>query len=120
MARTGIKLAVVGLLALASLGLLVQPAAAFHAGATVNCGTVGTFTVRATPNAADFESPPPNAVLLFDEGGTLSILEVYRNGQLVWNPAHVGRASNNVEEVTCSYTLANGVQLQVTGVFTGH
>jgi hypothetical protein len=61
-----------------------------------------------------FGAPPVNSVLQFDGGGTLSILREYRNGQLVWDPAAVGIVSNNVDEVTCSFTLSNGDELEMT------
>ena len=31
----------------------------------------------------------------------------------------IGMASNNVEEVTCSFTLNNGVYIEITGVYMG-
>jgi hypothetical protein len=109
----------VGMLAaVATVGLLAQPAAALHGGAIADCGNAGTFALRTTPNSADFQSPPVNAVLLFEGGGTLSVLAVSRDGRLVWDSAATGMASNAVEEVTCSFTLANGVHVAITGVFT--
>jgi hypothetical protein len=57
-------------------------------------------------------------VLPFEGGGTLSTLAEYRDGVLDWDPTAVGRARNNLEEVTCSFALANGVELQITGVYT--
>jgi hypothetical protein len=110
---------VLATVATATLVVVAQPAAAFHRGATADCGDAGVFTVRATPNGAGFESPSPNSILLFEEGGTLSIRRAVRDGVLVWDSAAVGMAHNNVDEVTCSITLANGVHLVVTGVYTG-
>jgi hypothetical protein len=104
---------------MAVLGVLAPPAGALHGGAIADCGAAGTFTLRVTANGAGFESPGPNAHLLFVEGGTLSVLRVVRNGVLVWDPAAVGREANALTEVTCSFELANGVDLEVTGVFAG-
>lgn len=105
---------------LAIIGLLAQPAAALHGGAIADCGDAGTLTVRATPNAAGFESPLFNGVLLFEEGGTLSLMIVSLDGVVAWDDAAVGVTANAVEEVTCSFELANGVDVEATGVHTGH
>jgi len=112
--------AVGALVALASVGLLVQPAAALHEGAVADCGDAGTFELRFQLTEAGFGAPPVNSVLQFEGGGTLSILREYRNGVLDWEPSDgVGIAHSNVEEVTCSFTLRNGDELVITGVFTG-
>ena len=109
--------AAIGVLAL--MGLLAQPAAAVHGGAIVD-GPAGTFRLATTDNGAGFQAPPFTAVLRFEEGGTLSVQQAYFNGLLVWDPAAVGRAANSVDEVTCSFTLANGVDVDITGVLTRH
>jgi hypothetical protein len=106
------------LAALALVGVLAQPAAAVHIGAIVDCADAGTFTIRATPNGAGFEAPILGGVLLFEEGGTLIPLEVYRNGVLQWNNAAPGMAVNAVEEITCTFTIASGYW-EVTGAYTG-
>jgi hypothetical protein len=111
--------AIAAVMALASVALSAQPAAALHFGAIAECGTLGTLTLTGTENADGFSSPPVNSVLTFEEGGRLNNLRVYRDGQLIWDPATVGMARNNLEEVTCSFTLANGVELVVTGIYTG-
>ena len=112
------SMAVGGLVPLVSVGLLAQPAVALHEGAIADCGTTGTFTLHGTPNNAGFQSPPVNSVLQFEGGGTLSIISASEDGVLVWDPAVVGRASNALEEVTCTFTLANGVELEITGIYT--
>jgi hypothetical protein len=119
MARRRLRPVIALFVTVASVGLAAESAAANHRGAVADCGIAGTFTVRATPNGAGFESPPFGDVLLFAEGGTLSVLRLSVDGQVTWEAAAVGRARNNVEEVTCSFTLANGVEVQATGVFTG-
>jgi hypothetical protein len=65
-----------------------------------------------------FESPPWGDVLLFQGGGTLSPLVVYIDGEVAWDDASGGLANNAVDEVTCSFELANGVHVEATGVFT--
>jgi len=113
------RLALVGLVSLAWVGLLAQPAAAFHKGAIADCGDAGTFTLRAQENGAGFEAPPPSGALLFEEGGVLTILKIVRDDVVVFDAAVTGRANNAVEEVTCEFTLANGVEVEITGVFAG-
>lgn len=113
------RIAVVGSVALAFVAVLAQPAAAVHEGAIVNCGSAGTFTLETTSTGAGFASPPFTALLRFEEGGTLSVLTTSFDGVLVWNPAAVGRDANAVDEATCSFTLRNGVLVEITGVLTG-
>jgi len=112
------KIAVVVFLAFASVGLLAQPAATFHEDATVDCGSTGTFTLKTTPTGEGFGAPRFTAVLLFEGGGTLSVMKASFNGVVVFDPAATGRAANAVEEVTCSFTLRNGVFVEITGVYT--
>jgi hypothetical protein len=115
--RRGITALTVG--ALVVLGTFAQPAGATHAGAIADCGSAGTFTVKAQDNGAGVQSPAPDKVVVFEEGGTLTVLEFSINGQLVWSAAQTGRASNNVEEVTCSFRNADpGELFTATGIFT--
>jgi hypothetical protein len=100
------------------LGAFAQPVGASHAGAIADCGSGGTFTVKAHDNGAGFQSPAPDAVLAFEEGGTLTILDFYVNGQLIFSKAETGRANNNQEEVTCSFTSGDGVLFTATGILT--
>lgn len=113
------RLGLAGSLALASVGLVAQPAAAVHDGAAVDCGDVGTFTIRATPNGAGFQAPVLGGVILFEEGGLLVPQVAYRDGVLQWGGAVVGMAANAVEETTCTFTIASGYW-QITGVLTGY
>lgn len=108
----------VAVFAMIGSGLLIQPAGALHGDAVADCGSAGTFTLRTTPNGAGFESPAWGNVLLFEGGGTLAPLVVSRDGQVLWDDAARGLARNAVEEVTCSFTLANGAQVVATGIFT--
>jgi hypothetical protein len=114
------RLAVVGLIAYAWAGLLAQPAGAFHIGQAVNCGDAGTFTIRAQPNGAGFEAPPPGDALLFEEGPSLALLQLTINGVVVFDGTAVGLAHNSLDEVTCTFTLANGVPFEVVGLLVGH
>jgi hypothetical protein len=113
------RLALVGLVTVAWVGLLAQPAAALHKGATADCGDAGTFTVRAQENGAGFESPPPSGAFLFEEGGVLTLLRIVRDGVVTFDAPATGRAKNAVDEVTCVMTLANGSVLEITGVLGG-
>jgi hypothetical protein len=119
MARIRRRIAIAGSVALLAVGVLAQPVAALHKGATADCGSAGILTLKAQPNGAGFEAPPPGDVLRFEEGGTLSILVLQIDGQVVFDAAAVGRANNNIDEVTCSFELANGVPFVVTGIYTG-
>ena len=111
---------VVGLVAaLVILGAFPQLAAATHAGAIADCGGAGTFTVKAQDTGAGVEFPDPGKVVLFEEGGALTVLEFYVEGQLVWSAAQTGRAKNNVTEVTCTFRNADpGELFTVLGVLT--
>lgn len=113
--------AVVGLAAstLVILGAFPQPAGATHAGAIVDCGSAGTFTVKAQDTGSGVQFPDPGKLVLFEEGGALTVLEFYIEGQLVWSAAQTGRANNNVTEVTCSFRNADPRELfTVVGVLT--
>src|SRR5215207_3931745 len=113
---------VVGLTAgaLVILGACPQPAGATHDGATADCGSAGTFTVKAQDTGAGVQFPDPGKLVLFEGGGALTVLEFYVEGQLVWSAAQTGRASNNVTEVTCSFRNADpGELFTVVGVLTG-
>jgi hypothetical protein len=105
--------------ALVVLGTFSQPAGATHAGAIADCGSVGTFTVKAQDNGAGSQSPDPGKVVVFEEGGALTVLEFYVDGQLIWSAAKTGRAHNNVVETTCSFRNADpGELFTVVGVLT--
>jgi len=108
-----------GAIAMLAAGLLVQPVAAVHIGATADCGAAGTFTIRAQPNGAGFEAPTLGGVILFKEGGLLTPLLAYRNGAVAWSQAEVGMAANVVDEVTCTFSIASG-DWEITGVLTGY
>jgi hypothetical protein len=55
--RRGITVLTVG--ALVVLGTLAQPAGATHAGAIADCGSAGTFTVKAQDNGAGVQVTRP-------------------------------------------------------------
>jgi hypothetical protein len=115
--RRGVTVLTVGTLVV--LGTFAQPAGATHDGAIADCGSAGTFTVKAQDNGAGVQSPGPGTLVLFEEGGVLTVFEFSVNGQLLWNAAQTGRAKNNVEEVTCSFRNADpGELFTVTGILT--
>ena len=116
MRSTGLGLAAS---ALVMLGAFPQPAGATHAGAVADCGSAGTFTVKAQDTGVGVQSPDPGKLVLFEEGGALTVLEFYVEGQLLWSAAQTGRAKNNVTEVTCSFRNADpGELFTVVGVLT--
>jgi hypothetical protein len=119
MASTRVGMATAaGLVVLGAVGWLAQPAAALHGGAIADCGDAGIFTFRTVETGAGTQSPPWGDVLLLEGGGTLAPQVVVIDGEVAWDDASVGLANNAVEEVTCSFTLANGLRVDATGVFT--
>ena len=104
--------------AAASLGLFAGSASATHAGALATCDNGDTFTLRAADNSAGFQSPAPDHVLIFEEGGVLTLSRLSVDGNLVIDRAQTGRTMNAVDEVTCSFTLGAGPFFEVTGVLT--
>jgi hypothetical protein len=113
--RGGITLAIATLVV---LGSLAGPAVASHAGAIADCGNAGTFTVKAAENSAGFQSPFPTSVIVFEEGGVLTVHEVSRDGQLLFTRADTGREKNNLTEITCSFTTGSDGTFTVTGILT--
>jgi hypothetical protein len=113
--RGGITLAFATLVA---LGSVAGSAVGSHAGAIANCGSAGTFTVKAAENSAGFQSPFPTSVIVFEEGGVLTVDEVSRDGQLLLARAATGREKDNLTEVTCSFTTGSDGTFTVTGILT--
>jgi hypothetical protein len=105
-------------IALVGLATFAGPAAGSHAGALADCGTAGTFTVKATDNAAGSQSPTPFTAVVFEGGGVLTVQEISRNGQLLFTRASNGRARNSLTEVTCSFTSLSDGTFTVTGILT--
>jgi hypothetical protein len=110
------RMAIAVACAVASAGLFVGSASASHAGALVTCDNGDTFTIRAVDNGAGFQSPKPADVLIFEEGGVLTILRASVDGNLLFSFAETGQAHNAVDEVTCSFTIGAGAFFEVTGV----
>lgn len=110
----------------AALGLS-GTAMAGHDDETATCTigtTVTTFTIRATPNSAGFESPNPFNVLVFEEGAVLTAHTVRLNGNLLFSHAVTGRAQNALTEVTCTFTVGPGMGagsvFEITGILNTH
>jgi hypothetical protein len=103
---------------LVALGTAGQ-AVASHAGTIVDCGTAGTFTVRATENSAGFQAPFPTSVIVLEEGGVLTVQSISRDGQPLGSRADNGRQRNSLTEVTCSITTGSDGVFTVTGILTG-
>src|SRR5215471_17062066 len=59
------------------VGVWVQSASATHGGATIDCGSAGTFTIKAqdTPAQGGIQAPFPHTVILFEEGGLVTVAE---------------------------------------------
>jgi hypothetical protein len=107
-------------LALVALAAAGTPALASHAGTTVDCGSAGTFTVRAMQTAAgDHQAPEPSSIIVFREGGALTVFEFRVNGVLRFTLADRGRQQNALDEVTCSFENEAGARFQVTGILAG-
>ena len=107
------------IMAAMSLGAYVQPASAFHAGATVDCGSAGTFTIKATQTGAGpgIQAPYPWTTIVFEEGGVLTVFKFIENGQVLYDRNETGRAMYAANEVTCTFTFERG-DIEVTGILT--
>src|SRR5688500_7957465 len=97
--RMGVAIALAALAVTAFAPL----ALASHGGATVDCGSSGTFTLRVTETGnGDWQAPGPFDMLLFEEGGAFKPLEVWVNGSLRFSNAAIGRDQNALTEVQCT------------------
>jgi hypothetical protein len=119
--------AVIAFAACTAAFVLCGSAVAGHDDETATCTTgttVMTFTIRATPNSAGFESPNPFNVLVFEEGAVLTAHTVRVNGNLVFSHAVTGQAQNALTETTCTFTVGAGTGagsvFEVTGVLNTH
>jgi hypothetical protein len=75
------------------LGVYVQPAVAFYAGATVDCGSAGMFTIKATQTGEGpgIQAPYPWTVIVFKERGVLTVFKFTGNGQVLINKNETAR-----------------------------
>ena len=117
------RTAVAGLLATALLGLAAHPAAAIHQGATLDCGSAGTYTIKTTTTPTG--RFPPSFIqvdLLGRDGkvvGTLVPFEVSINGQplqLVGGSNAADAVGDKVGFATCTFTWANGDYVVLVGL----
>jgi hypothetical protein len=112
-----------GVFAIALLGLLAQPAAAIHSGATIDCGSAGTYTIETGENGTSVFKPGfVQVVLLGQDGkvvGTLVPFKVSINGQLL---QFEGKAADPIEDhvglATCSFTGSNGDYVVLEGILS--
>jgi hypothetical protein len=104
--------------AVAAFALFAGSAHASHAGAVATCNNGATFTLRAAENSGGFQSPAPDHVLIFEEGGVLTVFRLSVEGNVVLSRAEVGRANNTRMEVTCTFTIGDGLDFEVTGLLT--
>ena len=108
-------------IALAALAVtaFAPMALASHGGASVDCGSYGTFTLRVTETGnGSWQAPGPGNVLIFEEGGTLKPLEVWVDGNLRFSNAATGRDQNALTEVQCSFVIGTGQRFVVEGILT--
>jgi hypothetical protein len=104
--------------AVAVFALFAGSAYASHAGAVATCDNGDMFTLRAADNSGGFQSPAPDHVLIFEEGGVLTVFRLSVDGNVVLSRAEVGQANNAGTEVTCSFTIGDGAHFEVTGLLT--
>ena len=114
------RMALGGLLATASLGFMAQPAAAIHQGATLDCGSLGTYTLDPATNKVG-AFPSFTAVNLLERNGkvvgTLIPFAFSDNG--VWIDLEgnaEGPLSDHVGLATCSFTGSNGHDIVLVGL----
>jgi hypothetical protein len=112
-------MAVAGLFAIALVGLVAQPASAIHHGATIDCGSAGTYTIKTGDNGVSVFKPGFFQVdLLAQDGkvvGTLVPFQVSVNGQPI---QFVGNTPDQLEDrfATCSFTGSNGDYFVLVGL----
>ena len=110
-----------GVFAIALLGLLAQPAAAIHSGATLDCGSAGTYTIKTGENGTSVFKPGFIQVVLLGRDdtvvGTLVPFRASLNGvplQLVGDAA--GALEDHHGLATCSFTGSNGDFFVLEGI----
>ena len=113
------RMVVTALLATASLGLIAQPAAAIHQGATLDCGSAGTYTLDPATNSIG-AFPSFAAVNLLEQDGkvvgTLIPFEFFDNGVLVDQEGNAEPLREHVGFATCSFTGSNGHYIVLVGL----
>jgi hypothetical protein len=120
------RISAAAFVAIALLGLLAQPVAAIHHGATIDCGSEGTYTIKTALTGAGLQPPSFfQTLLLEDEDGqqvaTLVPFFVWLNGEPV---SFAGAAAapevldNTLDLVTCTFTGSDGTVVVLQGIFT--
>jgi hypothetical protein len=82
---------------------------------TLDCGASGSLTVVLNPNAF---SSSVSAFHDVNSNAVLTPLNVRVNGQFILRSAP-GVLDSNANLVSCSYTDAAGLSVEITGVLTG-
>jgi len=121
MKRIMMLLTAAALAVVMSLGVYVQPASAFHIGAEVDCGSAGTFHIKATQTGAGpgIQAPYPWTTIVFEEGGVLTVFKYVENDQVLYDRNETGREMNNLNEVTCTFFIPTREgNIEVTGILT--
>ena len=100
-------LALIALAVALGVGAYARPTGAYHAGATVDCGSAGTFTIKATETAAGpgIQAPYPWTTIVFEEHRVLTVFRFTENGQVLYDRAATGRTTNDANVVTCTFTF---------------
>ena len=116
-------MAVVGVLATTTFGLLAQPAAAIHQNATLDCGSAGTYTIKTGENGTSVFKPGFIKVVLLGQDdkvvGTLVPFRASVDGQplqLVSNAADALEGQHGL--ATCSFTGSNGEFWVLEGILS--
>jgi hypothetical protein len=117
--RRGIFVA--GVFAIALLGLLAQPTAAVHSGATLDCGSAGTYTIKTGENGTSVFKPGFIQVVLLGRDdkvvGTLVPFRASVNGQPIQLVGDVADAlEDHLGLATCSFTGSNGDFFVLEGI----
>ena len=112
---------VAGVFAIALLGLLAQPAAAIHSGATLDCGSAGAYTIKTGENGTSVFKPGFIQVVLLGQNdkvvGTLVPFRVSVNGQPLQLESHPADALEDDHGLaTCSFKWSNGDFFVLEGI----
>jgi hypothetical protein len=111
---------VAALLAAAVLGGTAQPAAAIHQGATVDCGSAGSYTLSPQENSVG-AFPSFSAANVLDRNGkpvaTLITFAYAVKGEWFDQPGDAEEpVGEHVGFTTCTFTAANGFSVVLVGV----
>jgi hypothetical protein len=115
------RIAIAGVLASSAIGFVVQPVAAIHHNAVLDCGTAGTYPIKTQETGAGIFPPSFIQVdLLTVDGkpaGTLVPQAMWINGvQIEFVGAAYDPLSANHTLATCTFTGTNGDYVVLVGI----